>query len=82
MRLKFSETPEMAVILGTLECPVCYELIWPPKKIFQCSNGHIICEVCITNAAFDQVLNSLGFFTPYFLFGNARVSLYYSLASF
>jgi len=45
----------MAVILSTLECPVCFELIWPPKKIFQCSKGHIICEMCITNAAFDKV---------------------------
>lgn len=45
----------MAVILSTLECPVCYELIWPPKKIFQCSKGHILCEGCMTHASFDQV---------------------------
>lgn len=32
-----------------LECPVCLELAWPPKKIFQCKEGHIICEVCKSN---------------------------------
>merc|ERR1719285_1127614 len=34
-----------------LECPVCLELAWPPKKIFQCREGHIICEECKSNPA-------------------------------
>jgi len=34
-----------------LECPVCLELAWPPKKIFQCREGHIICEECKANPA-------------------------------
>ena len=29
-----------------LECPVCLEVAWPPKKIYQCMQGHIICEKC------------------------------------
>ena len=29
-----------------LECPVCLEEMKPPRKIFQCSNGHAICEYC------------------------------------
>ena len=29
-----------------LECPVCLDEMLPPVKIFQCSNGHIICEKC------------------------------------
>ena len=29
-----------------LECPVCLEEIKPPRKIFQCSNGHAIYEYC------------------------------------
>lgn len=34
-----------------LECPVCVEVMKPPRKIFQCSNGHIICEQCKKNPA-------------------------------
>jgi len=34
-----------------LECPVCLELAWPPKKIYQCREGHIICEECKGNPA-------------------------------
>ena len=32
-----------------MECPVCLEEMKPPKKIFQCSNGHVICELCKNN---------------------------------
>lgn len=32
-----------------LECPVCLELAWPPKKIFQCREGHIVCDTCKAN---------------------------------
>ena len=28
------------------ECPVCFTEMAPPTKIFQCSNGHHICESC------------------------------------
>ena len=28
------------------ECPVCYEVMSPPSRIFQCNNGHLICEEC------------------------------------
>ena len=28
------------------ECPVCYEIMSPPSRIFQCNNGHLICEAC------------------------------------
>ena len=30
------------------ECPVCYEKMTPPKQIFTCGNGHVICSVCKT----------------------------------
>ena len=30
----------------TPSCPVCWEAIKPPKRIFQCVNGHLVCEVC------------------------------------
>jgi len=32
-----------------LECPVCLEIAWPPKKIFQCREGHIVCDSCKAN---------------------------------
>ena len=32
-----------------LECPVCLEIAWPPKKIFQCREGHIVCDTCKSN---------------------------------
>ena len=28
------------------ECPVCYDVMAPPSRIFQCNNGHLICEDC------------------------------------
>jgi len=30
------------------ECPVCYERMTPPKQIFTCGNGHVICSECKT----------------------------------
>ena len=32
--------------LPTPTCPVCYEALKPPKRIFQCTNGHLVCEIC------------------------------------
>jgi len=29
-----------------LECPVCLEEMKPPRRIWQCSDGHIICDFC------------------------------------
>ena len=28
------------------ECPICYGFMKPPVKIFQCSQGHWLCETC------------------------------------
>jgi len=27
-------------------CPICWEAMSPPKRIFQCTNGHLLCEGC------------------------------------
>lgn len=35
--------------LSRLECPVC--LIIPRKEIYQCINGHSICNNCVVNVA-------------------------------
>merc|ERR1712096_580362 len=29
-----------------LECPVCLEEMKPPRRIWQCSDGHAICDFC------------------------------------
>ena len=28
------------------ECPICFEEMQPPTQIFQCSQGHLLCENC------------------------------------
>ena len=30
-----------------LACPICFEIPLPPKKIYQCSQGHTICDECL-----------------------------------
>jgi len=32
-----------------LECPVCFNQMRPPLQIWQCGQGHAICETCKTN---------------------------------
>lgn len=29
-------------------CPVCLDVPLPPRKIYQCSQGHGICDICLT----------------------------------
>jgi|ERR1712192_10643 len=31
------------------ECPVCFEVMAPPKQIFHCVNGHFVCGSCRPN---------------------------------
>lgn len=38
--------PPLPPQLPCPECPVCMENMLPPRRIFQCQNGHIICEIC------------------------------------
>ena len=28
------------------ECPICYEPMVPPARIYQCGDGHLICSAC------------------------------------
>jgi len=39
---------------SSLECPVCYETMKPPRKIWQCSSGHALCGVCYINPAIKR----------------------------
>ena len=44
-----SEVSSATKLNKLLECPVCLEEMRPPVKIFQCSNGHALCEHCKDN---------------------------------
>lgn len=35
-----------SMILTELHCPFCHEEMCPPKKVFQCVDGHNLCERC------------------------------------
>ena len=39
------------------ECPVCYEVMSPPSRIFQCNNGHLICEDCKAHSEVNKIEN-------------------------
>jgi len=37
------------IICREMECPVCLTEMLPPTKIWQCSNGHALCQSCRRN---------------------------------
>ena len=39
-------TPDLSCFEKDFECSVCLEEMKPPVKIFQCRNGHVMCEAC------------------------------------
>ena len=41
---------QYSLVSELLECPVCMELMVYPVKIYQCDNGHAICETCKNNS--------------------------------
>ena len=36
-------------LLSEFDCPICFELMSSPKRIFSCSNDHYICSICLTD---------------------------------
>jgi len=40
------ETKPNMDLAGLLECPICTDIIKPPLQIWQCPEGHTICETC------------------------------------
>nr|ACO12369.1 E3 ubiquitin-protein ligase SINAT3 [Lepeophtheirus salmonis] len=38
--------PDLSVFEKDFECSVCLEDMKPPIKIFQCLNGHVMCDTC------------------------------------
>ena len=45
MRFDFEPCAHFSVS-KLLECPICLEEMRPPRRIFQCSNGHAVCGEC------------------------------------
>ena len=40
--------------LSEFECPVCFEVMASPKRIYACSKNHFICSLCL----FDTKLSA------------------------
>ena len=38
--------PTSETMKEDFDCPVCYEVMEPPRRIYQCLNGHLICQNC------------------------------------
>merc|ERR1712203_707816 len=43
------QVEEEFVVCKELECPVCLTEMLPPIRIWQCSNGHALCQRCKRN---------------------------------
>lgn len=55
--MRMRETKTSLELSNDLECPVCMEIPKAPKQVFQCSNGHIVCNTCLGKIQ-RSVLNS------------------------
>ena len=49
-----------SVLLAELVCPVCEEDMLPPKQIYQCGVGHLVCQDCLGKA--DQKVSIIIFY--------------------
>ena len=34
-------------LIAELICPICEEEMFPPKQIYQCGMGHVLCHNCV-----------------------------------
>ena len=34
-------------LLSEFECPICFEIMALPKRIYACTNDHFICSLCL-----------------------------------
>jgi len=41
-------TKEEQILSAEFECPICLDLMLPPRKIFQCIRGHPTCSWCLS----------------------------------
>jgi transposase-like protein len=45
---------EMTDIVEEFDCPVCFDQMVSPKKIYSCSNDHYICSICLADPKIFQ----------------------------
>ena len=43
---------QVSVLTAEFECPVYFEIMGPPKEVFQCPIGHFICGDCNLQGSF------------------------------
>ena len=48
---------QAASLKKDFDCPVCYEMMAPPRRIFQCPNGHLLCELCMARSGSWKIKN-------------------------
>ena len=36
-----------ADLVDEITCPICKELMFPPRQVYQCGEGHILCQYCV-----------------------------------
>ena len=46
MEDKKSSMDMFKAVSKCLECPICLEICKPPQEMWQCTEGHIMCESC------------------------------------
>ena len=51
---------QVAVLTAEFECPVYFEIMGPPKEVFQCPIGHFICGDCNLQGSFMTYFMSAG----------------------
>ena len=66
---RFERTSPSPSLDKEFECPICLEMMGPPRQIYQCPSGHLICGDCKTRGTFVSChvcrtpLGGLGNFT-------------------
>ena len=41
------ESEDFKKLLSEFDCPICFEIMASPKRIYACSNNHFICSLCL-----------------------------------
>ena len=50
--VRFERTSPRPTLDQEFECPVCFEMMGPPREVFQCPSGHLLCGDCKTQGNF------------------------------
>jgi hypothetical protein len=59
-RMQIASAPPVPAPPLIPECPVCYDELRPPRQIFTCGTGHLICSDCRPDVAGDMCVQRCG----------------------